>query len=146
MGASGIVRGIIAAALSIAALALPSVGCAGQLDFYEHNGSVIAWFVAGGEVKATYETPRRGLEAIGVREDSVLFTGYEESDRITGTAYAFKKGCKPAPYKVVGRNLGDQMVLRGPAPVRAKGKCTVERYTLDSPNADLVFKFSSNHH
>lgn len=146
MGASGIVRGVFVAALVFSSFILPNTGSAGQLDFYEHNGSVIAWFLAAGKVKATYETPRRGLQSVGVKEDSLLFEGFEESSRISGTAYAFKKGCKPAPYKVVGSNFGDIMVLTGPAPVRVKGKCTVERYTLDSPNAKLVFRYSGNHH
>lgn len=119
---------------------------AGQLDIYEHNGSVINWFVVNDEATATYATPKPSLLASGIEEGNVVFKGVEEGNRISGTAYTYRKGCSPAPYEVVGYFSGDDIVLSGPSPVRAKGSCDVIRYTLDSPNAKLVFKYSSTHH
>lgn len=119
---------------------------AGQLDIYEHNGSVINWFVVNDEATATYATPKPSLLASGIKEGSVVFNGFEEGNRISGTAYTYRKGCAPAPYEVVGYFSGNNIVLSGPSPVQSKNGCDVIRYTLDSPNAKLVFKYSSTHH
>lgn len=119
---------------------------AGELDIYEHNGSVINWFVVNGEATATYATPKASLLASGIQEGSVVFKGFEEGNRISGTAYTYRKGCAPAPCEVVGYFSGKNIVLSGPSPVRAKGGCEVIRYTVDSVNPNLVFKYSSTHH
>lgn len=123
-----------------------SVAYGGQLDIYEHNGSVIDWFVVNGDVTATYSQPKPSLQRSGIRDGSVLFKGAEEGNRVTGKAFVFRNGCAPAPYDVVGYFEGSNIVLTGPSPVRAKGSCEVVRYTLDSPNAKLVFRYSSTHH
>jgi hypothetical protein len=134
----------------LASLVLSAAICggafAGELDIYEHNGSVINWFVVNGEATATYATPKASLLTSGIQEGTVVFKGFEEGSRITGTAYTYRKGCAPAPYEVVGYFSGNNIVLSGPSPVRAKGGCDVLSYTLDSPNAKLVFKYSSTHH
>ncbi|MEV4610672.1 hypothetical protein MRBLMR1_005809 [Neorhizobium sp. LMR1-1-1.1] len=119
---------------------------AGELDIYEHNGSVINWFVVNGKATATYFTPKASLLGLGIQEGSVVFKGFEEGNRISGTAYTYRKGCPPAPYEVVGYFSGNNIALTGPSPVRAKGSCDVIRYTLDSPNAKLLFRYSSTHH
>lgn len=119
---------------------------AGELDIYEHNGSVINWFVVNGEATATYSTLKPSLLGLGILEGSVVFKGFEEGNRVSGTAYTYRKGCAPAPYEVVGYFSGNDIILSGPAPVRAKGSCKVIRYTLDSPNAKLLFRYSSTHH
>lgn len=119
---------------------------AGELDIYEHNGSVINWFVVNGEATATYATPKRSLLGLGIQEGSVIFKGFEEGNRISGTAYTYRKGCSPAPYEVVGYFSENNIILSGPSPVRAKGSCDVIKYTLDSPNAKLLFRYSSTHH
>lgn len=119
---------------------------AGELDIYEHNGSVINWFVVKGETTATYSTPKASLLGLGIQEGSVVFKGFEEGNRFSGTAYTYRKGFLPAPYKVVGYFSGNNILLTGPSPVRAKGNCDVIRYTLNSPNAKLLFRNSSTHH
>lgn len=111
----------------LASLVLSAAICrgalAGELDIYEHNGSVINWFVVNGEATATYATPKASLLASGIREGSVVFKGFEEGTRISGTAYSYRNGCAPAPYEVVGYFSGNNIVLSGPSPVRAKGGC-----------------------
>ncbi len=127
-------------------LLLISPCLAGELHIYEHNGSVIDWYVVGDEITATYSVPRPGL---GIGQETILFRGsYEDSERITGTAYTFKNGCAPAPYNVIGRHEdgGKRIVLSGPAPVRARGGCSTTGYSAASPHARLVLTYSATHH
>lgn len=119
---------------------------AGSLDIYEHNGSVIDWFVVGDTIKATYSTPRQGLEGVGVRAGAVLFEGTYEGSRIVGRAFAFKAGCPPAGYDVIGEEAKGTIVLRGPAPHRAPNSCAVKSYLANSPHARLVLTYSATHH
>ncbi|MBD2745879.1 hypothetical protein IC232_04120 [Microvirga sp. BT688] len=119
---------------------------AGELYIYEHNLSVIDWFVVGDKIKATYSKPKASLAAAGVKEGAVLFEGDYEGNRIIGTAYAFKSGCAPAPYQVIGMEQGSQIVLRGPGPVRSKTGCDVVGYSAKSPHAELKFNYSATHH
>jgi hypothetical protein len=127
-------------------IAFSSPASAGSLDIYEHNGSVIDWFVVGDTIKATYSTPRPGLESVGVRAGAVLFEGAYEGSRIVGRAFAFKAGCPPAGYDVIGEETKGTIVLRGPAPHRAPNSCAVKSYFANSPHARLVLTYSATHH
>lgn len=119
---------------------------AGELYIYEHNGSIIDWFVVGNNIKATYNKPRPGMMAAGVRENVLLFEGYYEGERIVGKAYAFKPRCAPLPYDVVGREeKNGDIVLRGPAPHWSRG-CSPLGYSARSPNAVLLLRYSATHH
>ncbi len=133
----------VVASLSIT-VAAPAF--AGSLDIYEHNGSVIEWYVLRDTIKATYSTPRPGLETAGVRPGAVLFEGVYEAGRIVGRAYAFKAGCPPVGYDVIGEELRGLIVLRGPAPHRAPNSCAVVSYLANSPHARLVLTYSATHH
>lgn len=118
---------------------------AGELSVFEHNGSIIEWFVVGDTIKATYSLPRPGLAKSGVEPGATLFEGAYEGDRIVGKAFAFKSGCAPASYQVIGRHLDNkQTVLDGPAPLRSG--CSVTGYSTNSPHAHLVLTFSARHH
>lgn len=120
---------------------------AGELHVFEHNRSVMNLYMVSDKVRITYETPRPGLAEAGVRSGSVLFEGTYDGERFEGTAYAFKSGCQPAPYAVLGRSAGNgRVVLHGPAPVRAKNGCTVTGYSVESPHARLRFSNSATHH
>lgn len=128
----------------IAFVLIPSFVKAGELHFYEHNSSVISWFVVNDSITAKYEMPRPGLLEAGVKSGTVLFEGRYEGDKIIGTAYAYKAGCAPAPYHVVGEEKAGVISLRGPGPLR--NSCEVRGYSLTSPHSNLVFKYSSTHH
>lgn len=131
--------------ISLALLVLaPLGGRAGELYIYEHNGSIMNWYVVGDHIRTMYETPRLGLAEAGITSGTVLFKGEYEGSRIIGIAYAFKRGCLPAPYSVIGYDSGDEIVLSGPAPVRTG--CIVTRYSATSPHARLIFKYSATHH
>jgi hypothetical protein len=117
---------------------------AGELSIFEHNGSVIEWFVVQDAITATYKVPRKGLAEAGVRPGAKLFEGTYEGNRIVGKAFAFKAGCTPASYDVIGYHKGERVHLSGPAPVRAG--CSVTRYSASSPHARLVLTFSVHHH
>lgn len=60
---------------------------------------------------------------------------------ISGTADVFKKGCDPAPYPVSGgfRTSWHTIILKGTAPVRAKGSCEVTGYK-NNGNSLLEFQ------
>lgn len=133
-------------AIALFAALLVGRASAGELSIYEHNGSVIDWFIVGDAITATYATPRPGLEDAGVERGATLFKGSYEGNRIVGRAYAFKAGCPAASYAVLGEHVGDRIVLRGPAPHRARNSCAVVGYLADSPHAQLVLKYSSTHH
>ena len=123
--------------LVLIGLIFSSAAPAGELRVYEHNGSIIDWFVADNTIVASYETPRPGLKEAGIQEGSVLFR--YEGARISGSAYTFKVGCTAASYQVTGSQDGKFISLHGPAPVRAKKGCAVVGYSQSSPHANLVF-------
>lgn len=138
-------RWIAATAIALClAAAGPAVAQDTVTDYFDHNGSIMAWNVTDHAVRVTYQTPRAGLDAVGIRPGTVLFEGravpFEEILRLEGTAYVFKRGCVPAPYAVRGEDVGDDIVLSGAAPLRAEG-CTVTGYSEDSGNAKLNFVF-----
>ena len=135
------VAGILACLLPI-----PTLSTAGELYIYEHNLSVVHWFVVGDNIKASYAKPKASLAAAGVKEDTVLFEGSYEGNRIVGKAFAFKTGCAPVPYDVIGQEQGNQIILRGPGPVRRKTGCDVVGYSAKSPHAELKFSYSATHH
>jgi len=122
----------------------PKCSRAGELYIYEHNGSIIDWFVVGNRITATYETPRLGLAEAGIKPGTILFEGEYEGARIVGTAYTFKRGCRPAPYNVIGYEDRKRIILDGPVPVRSG--CTVAGFSATRPNARLVLKYSATHH
>jgi len=127
-------------------LLLPPSSRAGELYIYEHNGSIIDWGVVGDKITATYTTPRASLAAAGATQGALLFEGVYEGKRIIGRAYVFRRGCKPAPYEVIGYHEDTNVVLRGPAPKWAKKSCNIIGYDARSPNASLTFFYSATHH
>jgi hypothetical protein len=135
------------AALTVALACTCCNALAGELHIFEHNRSVMNLYMVSDKVRITYETPRPGLGEAGVKSGTVLFEGTYDGERFEGTAYAFKSGCRPAPYAVLGSSAGSgQIVLQGPAPVRAKNGCAVTGYSVESPHARLRFSYSATHH
>ncbi len=101
---------------------------AAPAQVYEHNSSVMKVDVSGKQVEIKYLSPRPGLP-LNVQLGTVLFEGgvNERSGRIEGNAYAFRAGCKPVPYWVVGDFVeGDKyLVLSGARPVIDRRTCTI---------------------
>ena len=111
----------------------------GRETVWDHNGSEMLWSSRGPDRVITYLDPRRGLSA---RPGDVLFEGRRDGNRLTGTAYAFRRGCPPAGYHVEGIIRSETNVtLRGAAPVRARGGCQVVGYDPRSSNATLRFRY-----
>ena len=106
---------------------------------FDHNRSVMRVYPHEGVI--AYDEPKSAVRDV-VRSGTVLFRGlkFTEGDRIEGTAFAFKKGCPPAPYAVTGSYSRDNatITLRGAGPIR-KG-CDVVGYSEKSPHAVLRFK------
>ncbi len=114
---------------------LSTMGCSA----YDHNGSQVTVAAESGLI--AYSEPKASLRDVA-RTGTVIFRGepFGYSGKIVGTAYAFKRGCPPAPYAVRGEYSPDNttIVLRGAAPIR-KG-CEVTGYSVRSPHAVLRFK------
>jgi hypothetical protein len=112
---------------------------------WNHNGSFMS-LVEGENNSRTiyYQFPRASMVNIGVRQGTLLFQGYETNGRWFGTAYVFKWGCSPIPYRVVG-NLypndrgGWSVHLQGPAPAEYIG-CDPITYSW-TDNSDLIFDY-----
>lgn len=103
----------------------------------DHNGSVVELT----DDRIVYSQPKASLRGV-VKPGTVLVEGKWNGDRFSGTAYAFKKGCPPAPYAVSGAKVERpgqlDLVLRGAGPIR-KG-CEVVGHSERSPHSRLVFE------
>jgi hypothetical protein len=110
--------------------------CAQTTTGFNHNGSQVDYVVNGDRALISYAVPRAGL---GVVPGVTLFEGrVARSGLVRGTAYAFSRGCPPAPYQVQG-TLGETLVLAGAAPQRG-ANCAIVGYRNDLPAARLVFR------
>lgn len=110
---------------------------AGFAQVYDHNGSDVRVEPELGLI--VYEQPKRSIADV-VKPGTVLFRGkVGYSGSVSGTAYAFKKGCPPAEYPVTGRFDADNsaFVVRGAGPVREG--CEVVGYSQKSPHSSLRF-------
>ena len=110
-------------------------------SLWSHNGSTVLWQSSGQQRIVTYYNPRPGLP---VRAGTVLFEGMRQGNTMFGTAYVFRSGCAPAPYEVSGEiDPANQtlVVLYGAAPIRERGGCRVIRYSRNSGNSRLVFRY-----
>jgi hypothetical protein len=112
---------------------------------FMHNGSVMAVDHERGLI--IYSDPKASLSDV-VRAGDVLFQAdkpwdmYVIGEKISGTAFVFKKGCKPVGYRVEG-GVGQSwhtVELRGEAPVRKKGSCDIAGLTKKGSNANLKFE------
>ena len=108
---------------------------------FDHNGSLMTIDIARGTI--VYKQPRSGLARL-VQPGTVLFRGtIVENGPVLGTAFVFRRGCRPAGYPVTGHFhgtvLNGSLVVEGAAPVRPKGSCRVTGYSSRSGNASLVF-------
>jgi len=104
-----------------------------------HNGSSVMIDPSTGVI--AYSEPKASLRP-AVQPGTVLFRGtLKPGGSATGTAYAFKEGCPPAPYPVRGRYSDHdyRLALRGAGPVR-RG-CEVVGYSEHSPHAALDFTY-----
>ncbi len=129
---------LLIAAASLACLVYASPALA--VGEWMHNGSLMH-MSEGHNFTIVYQDPKPGIQAVGVREGTVLFYGNEYGNkRVEGTAFVFKRGCQGAPYSVSGRFSGDYetLVLNGPAPVFDPSSCRVVGYRQNK-NSHLVF-------
>jgi hypothetical protein len=89
-------------------------------SLWAHNGSVVHLTAEGASRRFYYDTPRQGLDVIGVRRGTLLFEGRKEGNRYSGTAYFFSKQCGQRPYAVSGsvasRNSQITITMSGQAP------------------------------
>ncbi|MGU3420826.1 hypothetical protein [Methylobacterium sp. D54C] len=105
---------------------------------YTHNGSLVLVDERAGEIR--YDDPRPGMRGV-VGQGTLLFKGtFAAGGPVSGTAYAFKAGCEPAPYAVTGTRKGSDIVLRGMAPRRAPDDCAVTGMSASGGHAVLRFR------
>ena len=89
-------------------------------SLWEHNGSVLYLAANGAGRRFYYDTPREGLDSVGVKRGTLLFDGQKNGDQYSGTAYFFSKICGPGTYAVSGPVTSNQsqitITLSGKAP------------------------------
>ena len=92
-------------------------------EAYVHNGSYVNVSPTRGLV--TYREPSASMRSL-VRKNEVVFAGIIGVRRSSGIAYLFKRGCPPLGFYVegTGQRSGEDMVLKGDAPVRLSKGCT----------------------
>ena len=107
-----------------------------------HNGSTMFADLEKGII--AYDVPKKSIKLV-VSRGTVLFRGALSNNKpIKGIAYAYKEGCPPAPYPVVG-GYTDYMytlTLRGAGPIRQG--CEVIGYSDRSPHSVLRFSYLMN--
>lgn len=108
-------------------------------SFWNHNGSLVYLTAEGDKRQFYYEEPRRGIRAVGVSQDTLLFEGRRNGALYSGTAFIFTPDCGPVPYDVRGAvsNGERRVTMRGRAPSRFNDRCQITGYKDDV----LVFDF-----
>lgn len=94
-------------------------------SFWNHNGSVMAMYVAGDEREMRYHEPRIGMRQEGVVPGSVRFKGTLSGNAYVGTAFVFSRRCGTHPYRVTGALSADEreITLHGTAPAGFDAAC-----------------------
>ena len=120
--------------LTFAGIALPASAAD---SVWNHNGSQMLLRADGNRRVLSYLHPRRGISA---RRGDVVFRGRKIGNRYVGTAFTFRRGCRPAPYKVSGvLPSSTRIVLHGASPRRSG--CRIIGYTNNSSNSRLIFSY-----
>lgn len=115
-----------------------------QRVIFDHSGSEVAIDQDRGVI--VYINPKPSLRGV-VRPGQVLFRGTIPANGGTakGTAFVFRKGCRPAAYSVTGAFSQDAdrptLLLTGDAPRRAKSGCEIVAHDHGGPNSRLEFTF-----
>jgi hypothetical protein len=112
----------------------PSVGSNAEtkkeqlISQWTHNGSIMSISEANGSIEIDYLEPRTGMRAVGVRPQTMLFSGSKDANRVEGNAYIFDSKCGPVSYAVEGQfsTDGRSLLLSGQSP-RVNGACDVVR-------------------
>lgn len=109
-------------------------------DRYLHNGSVMAVTVLGDHVEIRYQTPRPGLQSVGVTPGALLFHGDIVDGYVEGFSNLFTTACGVMDYFVYGDfTPGQTFTLNGAAPVLAQTGCQIVDNSSTVANATLVF-------
>lgn len=138
------IRSLVLAAVAV--LLTISAAVAGDVWYYDHNGSVVAleWDDDGGDgFTIYYVDPKPGLPNY-VGYGTVLFEGASPANgSIYGTAHSFSSKCGTSNYEVNGHFIGEgrDIYLAGPAPILNEKTCRDIRLSMDSRNARLRFNY-----
>lgn len=106
-----------------------------------HNGSVVTLASEGAKREFYYFVPHKGLDHVGVRPGTLLFSGKRSGSTYSGTAFIFNKHCGPLAYQVAGEVSSDdhQVTMEGQAPI-VDGSC---KTTTTKPDT-LIFSYRGN--
>lgn len=111
---------------------------------YDHNGSEVLIDTTRGLI--VYAVPKPSLARAGVVPGQVLLRGRLSDPGVAeGTAFVFRRGCAPAPYRVSGAfanaSDGTALVLKGKPPRRLRTGCAVQGHSDDRRDGVLRFRF-----
>ncbi len=132
-------RGLLAAALPLIILPALARPASAFVQKLEHAGGLVSYSGSGGEVSITWERPPPARPWLA---GAPLFSGRlprGPNGPHEGTAFMLRKGCPPVAYRVRGAWRKGRLVLKGAAPLRAKG-CAVRGFSPRAPGAVLVFR------
>ena len=93
--------------------------------FYSDDGSTTVLTGRGDHVTIRYHQPKSSLREHTGTHEAVPLRGQHAGRGLTGTAYVFRAGCKPAGRGVAGPAVARDIVLSAAAPVRPRGSCLV---------------------
>ncbi len=135
---------ILAFGLVVMNAAASRAGDPVHVSTWDHNGSTMIMETRRRNVEIRYETPSRRMRRIGVQQGEILFDGrINRRNKLVGEAFVFRRGCQPAGYDVRGRFKPDvgqeEIILRGAAPIRERGGCSVIDYSRNRNAARLLF-------
>lgn len=97
----------------------PGLDCQEPRPYWDYKGSNVRLAASGTKREFFFQVPDDSEAQLGVRAGTLLFSGRRSGKTYSGTAYAFKKGCTPAPYAVSGTVSDDDrwVRLQGQKPV-----------------------------
>ena len=127
-------------------MAFSAIAHSDSKSYLLHNGSEIVAMFDGAIMSMYYAKPKAGLKSAGIDHGTLLFRGQIKDGRIKGTAFAFRKGCPPAPYDVEGLTANGDIgfELAGAGPV-FRPSCQVAGTSWKSPHSRLVFSYDSQY-
>ncbi len=91
----------------------------GATSLWRHNGSVMRLLATENSRTILYEQPRSGMQTVGVKQGTLLFSGTRQGNQLSGTARIFTSSCGIQQYDVVGSISNDErrIVMTGDAPL-----------------------------
>lgn len=87
--------------------------CAEPVTAWNYNGSTVLVWERGSQLAIRVKEPSDHLARNGGQLGSMIFLGERNGNQLSGTAYKFYPGCRPAGFSVQGSMNNGRIVLQG---------------------------------